>query len=167
MDVFGLRRSETDALYDYEHNMLIPAQNSMFQNEYSCSNICDLLEVKDAQVLMKYGKEFYAGIAAVTKKLYGQGQAYYIGTDAQQEFYDVLCEKLVHELGIESTVSRDIPKDVEVCTRSLENIEYIFVQNYRNSDTDIRGMELNGKLLYGESKEVLHAYETIVLKQEK
>ena len=167
MDVFGLRRSETDALYEYEHNSLIPEGGSMFQNEYSCSTICDLLQVKDAQVLMKYGKEFYAGVPAVTKKCYGKGQAYYIGTDAQQEFYDVLCEKLVHELGIERAVSGEIPKDVEVCTRSLGQTEYVFVQNYRNSDMDIRGMELNGELLYGKSKETLHAYETIVLKQKK
>ena len=139
----------------------------MFQNEYSCSTICDLLEVKDAQILMRYGKEFYAGTAAVTKKVYGNGQAYYIGTDAQQEFYDVLFEKLVRELGIESAVSGEIPKDVEVCTRFSENAEYIFVQNYRNGDTDIRRMELDGELLYGRSKETLHAYETLVLKKKK
>lgn len=167
MDVFGLRRSETDALYDYEHNMLVPEGRGMFQNEYSCSTICDLLEVKDAQILMRYGKEFYAGTAAVTKKVYGNGQAYYIGTDAQQEFYDVLFEKLVREFGIESAVSGEIPKDVEVCTRFSENAEYIFVQNYRNGDTDIRRMELDGELLYGRSKETLHAYETLVLKKKK
>lgn len=167
MDVFGLRRSETDALYDNEENILVPEENSVFEKEYSCNILCDLLEVKDAQVLMKYGKEFYAGIPAVTKNTYGKGQAYYIGTDAEQEFYDVFCETLVCELGIERTVFGKIPKDIEVCTRFKENEEYIFIQNYQNGDVNIQGMKLDGEILYGKSKELLHAYETLILKKKK
>lgn len=56
-------RTEIDALYDWEENHAIPEAGSHLgiSNVYTCKNLCELVKVSDAEVLMRYGEDFYQG----------------------------------------------------------------------------------------------------------
>ena len=46
---------------------------------------------------MTYGKDFYAGMPALTENQYGAGKAYQICAGFEQGLYDELCGKLAEE----------------------------------------------------------------------
>lgn len=165
MDVFGLRRTETDGLYDGEVNCMLPVSGEIMSGIYECRNLCDLLETKEAVSFMTYGSEFYQGTGAAAKNKYGLGTAYYIGADVEQNFYEELYKTIVGDAGIERIVDGNIPHGLEVSSRKKEGKEYIFIQNFKNETVDIHEMALRGVLLYGENTEQLRPYAGIVLKR--
>ena len=167
MDVFGMRRTETDSLYTGEVNELCPAAGSFLSKAYECRNLCDLITVEGGKALMTYGKEFYQGTPAVVENKYGEGLAYYVGADAEQGFYDDFYAHLMQQLNITPLVSGIVPEGVEVSGRSGDGADYIFVQNFRNAVTDIRCMKLEGQILYGRNMEELLPYESLVVKAGK
>lgn len=164
MDVFGMRRTETDALYEGERNTLCPAEGGFLTNQYECRNLCDLITLEGCKALMTYGSEFYQGTPAVTENSFGKGTAYYVGADAEQSFYDDFYGCLIGRTGISPVVRGDIPEGIEVSGRSGADADYVFVQNFRNESVDIRGMKLSGEILYGGNMDALAPYESLVLK---
>ena len=101
LDVMGLRSMEIDGLYDGEWNEGVPVpQNRLhLTRTYRCSNLCELVKPSTAEVLMTYGKDFYAGMPALTENQYGAGKAYQICAGFEQGLYDELCGKLAEEAG--------------------------------------------------------------------
>ena len=99
LDVMGLRSMEIDGLYDGEWNEGVPVpQNRLhLTRTYRCSNLCELVKPSTAEVLMTYGKDFYAGMPALTENQYGAGKAYQICAGFEQGLYDELCGKLAEE----------------------------------------------------------------------
>lgn len=167
MDVFGMRRTETDGLFDGETNLLCPVKESIFTKSYECYHLCDLITLNTGKPLMTYGKEFYKGTPAVVENTYKKGRAYYIGADAEQEFYDEFYQYLKNLCKISPVVEGTIPYGIEVSGRSSETAEYIFIQNFENNSIDISGMHLEGEILYGKDKKMLSAYQSLVLKVDK
>lgn len=168
MDVFGLRRTETDALYDHESNTLIQNKQddvtaTYFRSSYTCSLLCDLLETTTASAFFTYGKEFYQGTPAVTRNQYGKGTAYYVGTDASQEFFEDFYSFIMEEYRISSVIRGNVPEGVAVSARKNEHSEFTFVQNYKNEPVDIKIMRLKGDILIGGSMSKLEAYESLVV----
>lgn len=166
MDVFGLRSTEIDALYDWESNVLIPIEgNSLGLNgQWNCKNLCDIVKVSTAEVLGVYGKDFYAGMPTITKNQYGKGIAYYVCADFEQEFYDDIISKIVGVTNIKKTV-KAIPNGVEVTTRKSDQNEYIFIQNFNNQEVDIELELKDAKIILGEYLQgKIQKFETIVIK---
>lgn len=172
-DVFGMRRTETDGLYEGETNLLCPAEGSFLTDSYGCKNLCDLIALEGGKALMTYGKDFYQGTPAVVENRYGKGLAYYVGADVEQGFYDALYGHLIHELEIAAVVGRKasgeklLPAGIEVSERCSQEARYLFIQNFSDTAADISGLELPGKILYGTDKETLEAYGSLVLRAEK
>ena len=164
MDVFGMRRTETDALYETERNLLCPAKGSFMKGSYECRYLCDLITLEGGRALMTYGSEFYKDTPAVTENCFGKGRAYYVGADAEQAFYDELYGYLSRQAQLKPVVRGTVPEGVEVSGRNSDDTTYVFVQNFRNRPADLRGMGLEGEILYGRSRETLEAYESLVLR---
>lgn len=62
MDVFGLRSAEIDGLYDWESNHAVPLQGQqILKQEYTCRNLCELVEVKDAKSVVELGDALRSG----------------------------------------------------------------------------------------------------------
>ena len=167
MDVFGLRSTEIDALYDWETNYMVPVENEWmtFSKNYTCKNLCDLVQVTTADVLAVYGMDFYKGMPAFTKNQYQDGAAYYICADFEQAFYDEVCAQIAREAKACGPIA-NIPEGVEVTTRNKDGQEYIFIQNYNRKsvkiEMDIEKMEiLSGTF----ADQEIPAFGTVVIKK--
>ena len=167
MDVTGIRSAEIDALYDWEENQAVPdAGNHLgLKQIYLCEHLCELLEVSDAEVLMRYGADFYEEKAVVAHKKYGKGHAYYVAADMEYPFYRDFYEKAVKEAGITAPVEF-VPDGVAVNTRETEKTEYLFIQNFGRKAAAVP-IRQEYKVIYGGESEVIGPLETRVLKREK
>lgn len=168
MDVMGLRSTEIDALYDGESNVGVPCQGNFLHmaESYRCENLCDLVKVSTAQVLMTYGEDFYEGMPALTCNAFGKGKAYYICADFQQEFYNELFRKVTAEAGVKRTITH-IPCGVEVTTRESNQAVYLIVQNFNRKPVEISLPVEEYPVWFGSYDGTVGKWETVILKKEK
>jgi len=139
MDVFGLRAEELDTLYP-EESIKINA----FGAEYLAKDYCEVLKVKDAEVIATYGSDFYKDLPAATVKQYGKGKAYYIAfRDKNGEFTDKLIGDIAKELSLPTAIAgKPIPKGVTAKVRENGEEKYLFLLNFSGKEQD---MELDGE----------------------
>ncbi|MFT4104517.1 MAG: beta-galactosidase [Lacrimispora sp.] len=169
-EVVGLRSAEIDGLYDWERNYMVPVSGEKGKR-YECRNLCDLVKLEGAEVLMVYETDFYKGYPALTRNSYGKGDAYYVCADAGQDFYDDLFRKAVDEAGIRPLVEGSIPEEVEVTSRESEQYEYLFLQNFSQTPAMLEQELLNsfseGRLLLGEisGRGEMAPYETVIIRR--
>ena len=167
MDVAGLRSTETDALYDWEENHAIPEAGSHLgiSNVYTCKNLCELVKVSDAEVLMRYGEDFYQGYPVLTHKAFGKGHVYYVCADMEIGFYQDFYGRVAAEAGLKSPIEI-IPEGVSVTVRENEDTEYLFIQNYARKPQAVP-VPAEYELLYGTESEVMAPLQTRILKKHK
>lgn len=169
MDVLGIRSTEIDGLYDWEENSLVPVEGNVLgiEKTYSCKYLCDLVELRGAEVLMTYGSDFYKGYPALTVNSYGKGKAWYVAADAEKEFQEELIRKIAEQSGISCGIKGDIPEGLEVTSRETEEERFYIYQNWGKEEVGIPLPQGEAKALYGESTEKLSPYETVVIKINK
>lgn len=166
MDVFGIRSTEIDALYDWESNTSIPVKGNSLKmtSEWKCKNLCDLVKTTSAEVLAVYGEDFYAGMPTATKNRFGRGNAYYICADFEQGFYDEVIKKIVKDSKLFVPV-KSIPNGVEVTTRSSSENKYVFIQNFNMHSVKMEIDTRNSQIILGNyKKSTIEGFDTIVLK---
>lgn len=166
MDVFGLRSTEIDGLFDWETNHAVPVQGNALglEKEWTCSHLCELVRTSTAEPIAVYGEDFYAGEPALTLNTYGAGKAYYVCADFEQGFYDELYKKLVTDLEIALPFA-DIPQGVEVTTREAEDCRYVFIQNYNREAVPMEIDLKDAEIILGEYNEgCIQRFGTIVVK---
>lgn len=168
MDVCGLRSTEIDGLYDGETNCGVPVEGNALNmtKTYTCEHLCDLVRTNGAEVLMTYGKDFYAKMPALTCNTYGEGKAYYVCADFEQGFYDELYRKLVKEAGIKRYIHH-IPTGIEVTSRETEDAYYLIVQNFNPGSTEVRLPKGPFAVWYGEYDGTVKGFDMVVLKKSK
>ena len=162
MEAAGLRATEIDALYDWEENHGIsePGNHLGISGIYTCKNLCELVKVSDAEVLMRYGDDFYAGAPVVTHKAYGKGHVYYVGADMEQAFYSDFYRRTAKEAHIQAPLEF-IPEEVSVTLRENQ-----FIQNYAR-ETKAVPVPSEYEVIYGAADETMQPLATRVLKKKK
>jgi len=124
----------------------------------------ELTPIGDAKVLGKYVGSYYEGVPGLIENRYGMGTAYYFGgcfnRSTAQAFFEMLnvcspCDEIV-----------TLPESCELCVRTKEDKEYIFVLNYSKEEQTINIKQplinlYTGGEVFGEL--ALAAYETLVL----
>lgn len=167
MDAAGIRTEEIDALYDWEENHGIPETgNSLgITGIYSCKNLCELAKVQGAEVLMRYGEDFYQGYPVLTHKSCGKGHIYYVAADMELAFYEDFLGRAAEEAGMVPPL-KFIPEGVSVTTRETEDTEYLFIQNYARKPQAVP-VPREYETIYGRDKSVLDWLETRILKRQK
>ena len=167
MEAAGLRAAEIDALYDWEENFAVPEHgNSLgMADTYSCKNLCELVEISDAEVLMRYGEDFYKGMPALTHKAWGKGHVYYVCADMEYAFYRDFFRRAAAAAQVKAPI-RYVPEGVSVTLRETEQGEYLFVQNFSRRPEAVP-VDGEWEVLYGEAGEVLAPLASRVLKREK
>ena len=167
VDAAGVRSEEMDALFDWEENHVIPETGNHLgiTEEYTCKNLCDLVRVSDAEILMRYGSDFYQGYGALTHKAFGKGHVYYVCADMELDFYRDFYGRAVKEAGVRSVLSY-VPEGVSVTVRENETMQYLFIQNFGRHETAVP-VSSDWKVLYGSEEETPKPLETRILKREK
>ena len=166
MDVMGFRSMEIDGLYDGEWNEGIPEPENPLHLEraYRCSHLCELVQPSTAEVLMTYGKDFYDGMPAMTRNVYGKGKAYAVCADFEQGLYDEVCRKLAEEAGVERIVE-EVPEGVEVTMREQKDgTRYVFVQNFSRETVEVKLPIERYPVWQGTYDGTIGSWKTIVLK---
>ncbi len=172
MDVMGLRREEIDGLYDGECNTIVPSgdSGSRLNRKYSCEHLCDLVKTDTAKALMTYENDFYAGYPALTCNSYGQGKAYYICADMEQDFYDDFYGVIAEENNVPVILDKiKIPQGVVISSRESEEFTYIFIQNFNLESVEMElPMEsewILGNCISKNIRQTIQGLETIVLRK--
>jgi beta-galactosidase len=135
--VLGLWIEETDALYDGQDNMIVMCDDS---GVYACRRLADLLRTESAEVVASYGNDFYQGTPVVTRNRFGAGEAYYLGSEAEERFLSYFYGTILEKHGI--TPILDAPEKVEVSARYKNGKRILFVLNHRSEAVTVK---LDGK----------------------
>lgn len=128
--VTGVWVEEIDALYEGQANQIVMADDCRagMQPRYTCGRLCDIIRGEGARVLATYGDDFYAGTPVVTENSFGQGKAYYIGSDPEDRFLDDLYGRILAAHRIQPLL--ETAAGVEVTLRQTDTRRLLFVLNH-------------------------------------
>jgi beta-galactosidase len=161
--VLGISVEEIDALYEAQTNTIVMSDGS---GVYPCRRLADLLHTEGAEVLATYGGDFYAGMPVVTRNRFGAGEAYYIGSDADDAFLSAFYTRIARQRGIAPALA--VPEGVEIAVRSKNGSSILFVLNHNTQAVTISlGDSRYRNLLSGEDVQgelALAAYDVAILK---
>lgn len=162
MDVFGLRSTELDALYDDDRNSG-KSTGAFFEEKkrYECKNFCDLIRIDSAEILLTYETDFYAGFPALVRNFYEKGTAYYICADFEESFYEDLCQRLAEEKQL-LQLPFPIPEGVLVTSRESDRKTFLFIQNFKKEGFSVDLQDTEWMLLMGNESGAIGQYETAV-----
>lgn len=136
-EVAGVWAEEMDALYDSERNGMQLSDTDGVDREYEVDSYCELVHPKEnCEVLARYTKDFYAGMAALTKNYFGEGCCYYLACRCEQALLDELYGKIAKEQDIAKEILR-VPDGVDVSRRESEGVTYVFLMNFSNENQTI------------------------------
>jgi len=143
-DILGIWVEETDALFSDETNYIVMNDKLAGMNaSYECEFLCDVVHARAAKVLASFGEDFYAGSASVTVNQYGEGNAYYIGTQPSDEFLADFIDYIAKETNL--TAHYQAEENVEITLREIEGREIFFVINHNEEEARV---DFEGDTLY-------------------
>lgn len=140
-DVLGVRGTELDALYPQDHNALGMADGRQF----AIGELCEIPELRGAQVLGTYASDFYAGLPCLTVNRFGEGRGYYLAAKVEQAGLNAIYGQLVSELGLTRCLDCDLPAGVVATGRG----DAIFLQNFSGAPQHIALPAAHTDLLTG------------------
>ena len=124
MDLFGVWAEEIEAMPEYMGNAI-----RMNGKRYACGFMFEIVHAKGAEVVGTYENDFYAGMPAITKNGYGEGEAWHIASRMGREALAELYAGIVRDRKME-TVLDGLPYGVHADERVNANGRFLFVQNY-------------------------------------
>lgn len=124
--VLGIWMEENDVLAEGQTQEIHAVAGALpgMPKVSTARHYCDVIHVEGAQVLATYGKDFYAGSAAVTRNTFGRGEAYYIASRNDEAFTDALLSALTKQVGLRGPLDTDLPEGVSVRSRTDGVEEY-------------------------------------------
>jgi beta-galactosidase len=102
----------------------------------SCDLWADLIHLEGAEPLASYTDGFYGGTPAVTRNVYGEGAAYYLGTRPEQRYTRSLLQRVCQEAGVKPTA--DVPPGVDAVRRKIEDASFLFLLNHNQEAVGVR-----------------------------
>lgn len=137
--VLGIWSEEIDTLYENDYNEITfePNNSLGLQGSYRAEDYCEIIHTEGAHVLAAYAHDFYQSMPAVTVHSFGEGQAYYLASRNNSDFYDSFYSKLSEQLQIQPVLSAKLPDGVNVQLRSDGSQNYIFVLNFNDATSVI------------------------------
>ncbi|AIQ45165.1 beta-galactosidase [Paenibacillus sp. FSL R7-0273] len=138
--VLGIWAEEIDALLPEMSNEIVMNSDwGALSGSYTCNLLCDLIHSEGAEVLARYGSDFYKGMPVLTANSFGEGKAYYVASSPEAGFLHGFLANLAKENGIEPLVSA--PEGVESVQRVKDGVSYLFLLNHNEGESiaDIGG----------------------------
>ena len=137
-ELAGVRVEETESLH--ELNAFPVIGENGFEGETGSGGIFrDMLKVRDAQVLYRYGDPFYTDYAAVTRRRQGEGTVYYLGCALDEKTTARIMRAVLAENQIDT-----IPSDsgVEVAVRGSGGQKVRILMNHNAVPASALGVTL-------------------------
>ncbi len=134
--LLGIHVEEFDPWTPEMTNQVVIKEGPL-QGTYPCTIWGELLHLEGAQALGTFASDYYANNPALTVHKFGQGRAYYIATQGNDE----LLEKLVQLLCEEANVSPVLksPEGVEVTKRvRADGKEIYFLLNHTEQAQQVK-----------------------------
>lgn len=131
-NVTGVWVEEIDALYEDQTNTIEMIDSAA---SYPCGRLADIVRPQTAEIVATYGSDFYAGQPVVTRNSFGDGLAYYIGSDPEIAFLEALYGSIADHYGLQPVV--DAPQGVEVTLRQKAGKDFLFILNHNDHDVDV------------------------------
>lgn len=136
--ILGVWAEEIDALPPDQRNAVVmKGSHGALKGSYECSLLFDLIHCETAKPLATYGKDFYAGMPALTRNEFGKGRAYYVATHADEAFHRDLALSLTSEAGLKPVVD-GLSEDVEALTRSKDGKTWLFLLNHSPESRSVK-----------------------------
>lgn len=120
------------------------------------SKWADIISLKGAESIADYASEFYTGTPCITKNQYGEGAAFYVGTEPEEALMVQLMDVLLTDVGVESLGASD--EGVELSVREKDGKKWLFAINF-NEVTANYDVPEGFELVQGEEKGVLRPFE--------
>lgn len=162
-EVLGIAPEEMDAPDGYCENSL------QYQGQtYRITGLCGLVHAKSAEVLAEYQHDFYAGYPALTRNIYGKGEAYYIASMNEMDFLRTFYQELLHKKGLECRLNVKFPMGVTVNERRENDQSLWFLQNFNRTAADVEFLSAYTNIETGEvldGKVTMGAFECMILEE--
>lgn len=165
-ELAGIWVEEIDALAPEQSNGV-----SLVNEELTGTSnlVSDLIHLETAEALAHYTSNFYAGMPAVTKNMFGDGTVYYFGGQLEDQLQDQLFKTIVEENDITSVIEE--ATKLEVACRENAEAKFFVIINFHEEAQPLPAMFV-GKtdLLTGEvlsSEMMLTQYTTYIVKEER
>ena len=120
----GITVDEYDCLFGIECSVLFE------RKEYKVEKWADIISLKTAEPLGSYSSNFYKGTPAITKNQYGKGVVWYVGCEPSDSLMSALIASIAWDCELRSLGSAE--SEVELVTRTKDNVTYLFVINHSN-----------------------------------
>ena len=127
----GVWVEEIDALAPSQHNQVRFVDGTVGKSEL----LCDIIHLEGAESYGSYADNFYAGAPFATKNKFGEGVAYYVGTQLDEGTLDNLLNRITMDLGLEKTIDEVTP--LEVTVRETATQTFTFVINFTQKVVDL------------------------------
>ncbi|GGG00107.1 beta-galactosidase [Paenibacillus abyssi] len=128
-NLLGIWVEEIDSLFPEQRNSIVMKQPfHQLSGSYESSILCDLIHEEGAEVIAEFGNEFYRGMPALTRNIFGKGDAWYVASSPEPEFLKNLVGALCENNGIKPTLIT--PPNVEVSRRNKDGKEFTFILNH-------------------------------------
>jgi beta-galactosidase len=162
IELLGLRIEDFVPMATGEKNRL----DALDSRSYGCDLWADLIHLQNAEPLASYTDSFYAGTPAVTRNVYGEGAAYYLGTRPDERYTKSLLQRVYEETGVRPTA--EVPPRVDAVRRKTEHASFLFLLNHNQEAVEVRLPNPGRDLLTAtehDSMLILDPLEVAVLKE--
>lgn len=124
-EVLGILVEEHDVLYPDDEQVLEGVGD--LAGRYPVQQHCDLFHCQGAEILARYGAQFYAGAPAASVHRVGEGRAYYLGARSA-----ACADALVAAVAAGHDLAAPMPAEdgVSVRRRSGDGVDYAFLLNW-------------------------------------
>jgi beta-galactosidase len=123
-----------------EHDVLGPAVSNVVvwgQDEYPASGLCTVLELAGAEEVASYGRQYYRGKPAVTRRAEGKGRAYFVGTLSTVALYDRLLDAMLEDAGIRACAWSSETVEVIPLMAGAQEPDLTFVLNHAEEPAEL------------------------------
>jgi len=126
---------------------------------YTCDLWADLIHLEGAEPLASYTDDFYADAPAVTRKAFGEGAAYYLGTRPEESYTRSLLQSVCEEAGVRPAA--EVPAGVDAVRRKTEGASFLFLLNHNEEAVVVRLPNPGRDLLAGTRHDVMLTLDPI------
>lgn len=164
---------ELAGIWVEEIDALAPGQTNEVQfadgTTSACTIVCDIIHPEQAECIAAYRNDFYANTPAITKNQFGDGTAYYAGTNLNTDGLSKLLDMAMETAKITPVIAEQT--ELEITCRQTDTCRFYFIINFKEQPLPLpscfAGKQdvLTGETLAG--GELLNKFEVKIIRVEQ